>query len=423
MELFNLIVALLGGLILLLGLASKRLAKSPLPPTLVALAVGVLLGPQALNLIDLAQLGVRTTILERAARLTLGIGLMGVALRIPRDYLRRQWRTVLVLLGPGMLLMWGISTLLVALIIGLPLGLAAVIGAIITPTDPVAASPIVTGDLAEENIPDRVRHAISFDSGANDGLSYLFVFLPFLLLTRPLDEALAHWMLRTLLWEVGAATLFGLLLGYGAGKLLQLAEGRGIIESDWRLVYTVALALVAAGAGKLIRSDELLVAFAAGAAFAQVVSSEDRENEEHGQEAVNRFFSVPIFALLGLAIPWEGWRALGWGGVLLAIAVLLLRRPPVLLLLRPLLPGIRSAPDALFVGWFGPIAVAAIYYAAVMEHRLAEPLIWHVVSLVICLSLIAHGTSGAPLTRLYGKAAGLRSGQTADPSEAEVSPD
>jgi len=44
-----------------------------------------------------------------------------------------------------------------------------------------------------------------------------------------------------------------------------------------------------------------------------------------------------------------------------------------------------------------------------MEHRLGEPLIWHVVSLLICASVIAHGMSGAPLTRLYGRAAGLRS--------------
>jgi sodium/hydrogen antiporter len=418
MEEFNLILALLGGLVLLLGLGSQWLAESPAPPTLAALLLGVLLGPQALNLIDLARLGDTPIILERAARVTLGIGLMGVALRIPRTYPRRQWRTLVVLIGLGMPLMWGVSTLLVALILGLPLGLAALVGAIITPTDPVAASPIVTGDLAEQNIPDRLRHAISFDSGANDGLSYLFVLLPFLFLTRPVGEALGHWLLRTLLWEVAAATLFGLLIGYAAGKLLQLAEGRGAIQSDWRLVYTVALALFAVGAGKLIQSDELLVCFAAGAAFAQVVSAEDRENEEHGQEAVNRFFSVPIFALLGLALPWEGWRALGWGGVLLAIAVLLLRRPPALLLLRPLLSGFRTRPDALFVGWFGPIAVAAIYYAALMEHRLGEPRVWHIVSLVICASVLAHGASGAPLTRWYGRIAGLRSGLPPDPPEA-----
>lgn len=75
-----------------------------------------------------------------------------------------------------------------------------------------------------------------------------------------------------------------------------------------------------------------------------------------------------------------------------------------------MIPQLRNRWDAGFVGWFGPIAVAAVYYASLMEHRLKEPLIWDVVSLVVCGSIIAHGLSGAPLTRLYGRTAGCRSG-------------
>jgi NhaP-type Na+/H+ or K+/H+ antiporter len=407
---FNLIVALLGGITLIFGLASKALERSPFPPTLLGLLVGVALGPEALALLEPEKLGERSSIMEGAARLTLGIGLVGVALRVPRAYPLGNWRAMLVLIGLGMLLMWAITTMIVYFVLGLPFWLAALIAAILTPTDPVAASPIVTGTVAEKNIPDRVRHAISFESGANDGLSYVFVFLPFLLLTRPADEALSHWATHTLLWQVGVATAFGLLLGFSAGKLLQAAEKRGTIERHWRLVYTVALALLAVGAGKLINSDEVLLVFAAGAMFTQVVSGEDRENEEQGQEAVNRFLAIPIFVLLGAALPWDGWRTLGWGGIGLASAVLVFRRMPALLLLRPLLPGVRGLGDALFVGWFGPIAVAAIYYAALMEHRLKEPLIWDVVTLVIFASVLAHGLTGAPLTRLYGRLAGLRRG-------------
>ncbi|MBM1175498.1 cation:proton antiporter [Microvirga arabica] len=400
---FNAIVALLGGVTLILGLGSKWLSRSPLPPTLLALVIGVLVGPGVFNLIDLEALGDRPSLMESAARLTLGIGLVGVALRIPGSYPRRNWREMLVLISLGMALMWAISTALVFLLLGVPFWIAALIGAIITPTDPVAASPIVTGELAEENIPEPVRHAISFESGANDGLGYIFVFLPFLLLTRPTGEALSHWLTKSLLWDVGVATLAGLALGYIAAKLLQAAERRDAIKSEWRLVYTVALALLAVGAGRLIKSDEVLLVFAAGAMFTQVISQSDRENEEHGQEAVNRFFAIPIFILLGTVLPWRGWLDLGWGGLLLVIAVLLLRRPPVLLLLRPLLRDIRTPSEALFVGWFGPIAVAAIYYASLMEHRTGEPVIWHAVSLVICGSVVAHGITGAPLTKALGR--------------------
>jgi NhaP-type Na+/H+ or K+/H+ antiporter len=403
MNSINVVLALLGGTTLLMALGSKWLSASPFPPTLIALLIGVAVGPEALNLIDPKAFPDKSTVLENAARLALGIGLVGVALRIPSTYVRQRWREMLILIGLGMPLMWAISTGLIYLILGLPFWMAALIGAIVTPTDPVAATPIVTGSVAEKNIPERIRHAISFDSSANDGLGYLFVFLPFLILTKPVEEALSHWFMKTILWEVGAATALGLLLGFVFGKLLRVSEAAGGIKSEWRLVYTVALGLFALGAGKVIHSDEVLVVFAAAAAFDQVVSNEERKNEEHGQEAVNRFFAIPIFILLGTAIPWEGWKELGWTGVAMAAAVLLLRRPITMLLLRPLLPSLHTKSDALFVGWFGPIAVAAIYYASLMEHKLSEPLIWDVTSLVVCMSVIAHGLTGAPFTKWYGR--------------------
>ncbi|MFC0677332.1 cation:proton antiporter [Lysobacter korlensis] len=414
MEHLNLIVTVLGGLILLLGLVSKRLEAGPIPPSVLALALGVLIGPQGIGLIDLAAIGQPERILEGAARLTLGIGLVGVALRVPRGFPRRHWGEMTVLILLAMALMWAVSTALVYLILGLPFWVAALIGAIVTATDPIAATPIASGQLAEANVPERIRNAVSFESGANDGLSYLFVFLPFLLLTRPQHEALSHWVTHTLLWEVGAATVFGLLLGYVAGKALQLAERHGTIEQKWRLAYTVALALFAVGAGRLIKTDELLIVFAAGAAFVQVVSGEDRANEEQGQEALNRFFSIPFFALFGMVIPWGEWAKLGWSGVLLAVAILLLRRPLPMLLLKPVLPSIRSRADALFTGWFGPIAVAAVYYATLMDHKLGDPLVWPVVSLVVFASALAHGISASPLTRLYGRHARGKTAESED---------
>ena len=403
---FDLILTLLGGMVLLLGVASRPLSASPLPPTLVALGVGILIGPHGLGLLDLGTLGDEALIRERLARLTLAVGLVGVALRVPRAYPRRHLRDLSLLVGAGMLMMWGISAGLALLFLDFPLWLAVLVGAIVTATDPIAAGPIVTGTVAEQNVPARVRHAISFESGANDGLSFLFVYLAFLLLTRAPGEALSHWLVHTLLWDVGVATVMGVVLGFAAARLLRVADRADSMADEWRLVYTVALGLFAVGAGRLAGSDEVLVVFAAAAVFVQAVPRDDREEEDSGQEAVNRFFAIPIFTVLGLTIPWEGWRALGWAGVGLAAAVLLLRRIPVLLVLRPLLGTLRTVPEALFVGWFGPVAVAAIYYASIMEHRLADPRVWHAVSMVVVASVVAHGVTGAPFTRWLGRTAG-----------------
>jgi sodium/hydrogen antiporter len=113
------------------------------------------------------------------------------------------------------------------------------------------------------------------------------------------------------------------------------------------------------GAAELIGLDGILATFVGGLVFHAVAASETseaKERQEHVQEAITRFFDLPIFVLLGMALPWEGWIELGWGGLLLAVAVLLLRRLPAVLVLRPLLgQAVRGRGETLFLGWFGPI--------------------------------------------------------------------
>ncbi|MDP9476875.1 MAG: cation:proton antiporter [Actinomycetota bacterium] len=399
----NVALTAVGGLVVVLGLLSGSIRRSLLSEPLVALLVGVLLGPAALGLLDPAGWGSQETVLEQAARLTLAISLMGVALRLPKREPFRGWRSLAVLLGLVMPFMWLVSGLLVYLIVGAPFLVALLVGAVVTPTDPVVSSTIVTGDLAEKNLPERLRHTLSGESGANDGLAYPFVLLPILLLTRPPGEALWHWLTRTLLWEVGAAVVFGVLVGYGAGRLLEWAHGRGTMERTSFLAYTLALSLAVLGAAKLVGTDGILAVFVAGLAFDAAVSESDRAEEERVQEAVNRFFILPIFVLLGLTIPWEGWMELGWAGLFLASAVLLLRRLPAVLALKPLLGRVRGTRDALFLGWFGPIGVAALFYATFSVGKAGVEEAWVIGSLIICASILVHGLSATPLTRLYGR--------------------
>ena len=401
----NVALTAVGGLVLVVGLLSGSIRRSLLSEPLVALLAGVLLGPAALGLLDPAGWGSRETVVEQAARLTLAISLMGVALRLPKGEPFRGWRSLAVLLGLVMPLMWLASGLLVYLILGVPFLVALLVGAVVTPTDPVVSSTIVVGEAAEDNLPARLRHTLSGESGINDGLAYPFVLLPILLLSRPPGEALTHWLTRTLLWEVGAAVVFGAIVGYGAGRLLEWAQGAGTVERTSFLAYTIALSLAVLGSAKLLGTDGILAVFAAGLAFDAAVSEGDRAEEERVQEAVNRFFILPIFVLLGMTIPWNEWLELGWAGVLLALAVLLLRRLPAVLALRPLLGRVGGTRDALFLGWFGPIGVAALFYANLAVRESGAEEAWVVGSLVICASILVHGLSATPLTRLYGRLA------------------
>ena len=182
-------LAAVGGLLLLLGMLGGLLKeRTPVSEPLIALIAGVLIGPGALGLLDLADLGNQTLILEEAALVTLGVALVGVALRLPIGYSSSNWRLLFVLLGIVMPLMWIVGGLLAYLIVGVPFWVAVLIGAIVTPTDPVVASSIVAGGVAERNLPARLRHAISSESGFNDGLALPFVVLPVLVLTEPPGE-------------------------------------------------------------------------------------------------------------------------------------------------------------------------------------------------------------------------------------------
>jgi sodium/hydrogen antiporter len=181
------------------------------------------------------------------------------------------------------------------------------------------------------------------------------------------------------------------------------SQKKNIIKEEWRLVYAVGMGLFAVGLGRIINSDEVLLVFAAAATFDQVLNSEDRSVEEKGNEAVNRLFSYPIFALFGTAIPWEGWLSLGWAGVAAAILIMIFRRIPVLLILHPFLKVSHSLKDAFYMGWFGPVAVAALYYANLTQEKFHDSFIWIFVSLIIFTSVIIHGFTASPLTKLYGR--------------------
>ena len=405
MSTFNIALLTIGGLVLLVGLFSNPIKRSLLSAPIIALFLGLLLGPAVFGVLDPANWGSQETILEQAARLTIAISLMGIALRLPSGYPFSRWRSLAVMLGPVMVLMWLVSGVLVYLILGLPFWVAMLVGAVITPTDPVVSSTIVQGTMAEENLPGRVRHLLSGESGANDGLAYPLVFLSILMIEHPPADALTHWLTRVVLWEVGAAVLLGAVMGYAAGRLLGWAEHKGNIEQPSYLAYTLALSLAVLGGTKLLGTDGILAVFAAGIALNIAVSAEDDTQEERMQEAINRFFVLPVFVLLGLALPWQQWLELGWAGLLLVAAVLLLRRLPAVLAVTPILPQARGVRDTLFLGWFGPVGVAALFYAALSLREIGAEEAWTVGSLVICASILVHGVTAAPLTRLYGRTA------------------
>ena len=72
----------------------------------------------------------------------------------------------------------------------------------------------------------------------------------------------------------------------------------------------------------------------------------------------------------------------------------------IFLLQRNLTP-IKTQGDALFIGWFGPIGIAALFYAMLALSKVENGEVWVITSAIITSSILAHGVTATPLTFRY----------------------
>ena len=398
----DVLMATLGGLAVALALGSAPVRRLPLSEPLLALLLGVLIGPYVLDLVRLPA-DETVHILHVAARIGLAISLMAVALRFPLDRYLANVRPIVLLITVVLVAMAAAGAGLAAVILGVPLGMAVLLGAALSPTDPVLASSIVSGAPAKEALPERLRVIISGESAANDTLAFPLVFVA---MTAVAGHSLVGGVLSAL-GRVLVGAVLGVTIGYVVGRLVLVSEEHRDLEQSAFLALTVTLALFVLGAVSLAGGEGVLGVLAAGLTYNHKVSRAERSEEFEVQEAVNRFLVLPVFTLLGLALPWTSWGGVGWAPLIFTIAVLLLRRLPwVVLLHRPLQ---LSKPDATFAGWFGPIGVAALFYLTeAREQVVLNELAWLTGLMVIAASTLVHGVTAMPGRRMYTAAAGDR---------------
>ncbi|PZF90089.1 hypothetical protein C1I99_24850 [Micromonospora deserti] len=188
------------------------------------------------------------------------------------------------------------------------------------------------------------------------------------------------------------AVLVGLVIGYAAGRAVQAAEAREEVEGGSLLIFAVVLGVAALGVARVLHTDAILAVLLTGLAYNGVIGDESRASEQELDDALTRYLVLPLFFLLGVEVPWRDWLDLGWLAFAFAVAVLLLRRLPVVLALRPAL----NMPwrDVVFLGWFGPVGVSALFYLAYSaEEGARDPRLWTAGSLVVVLSTVAHGVT------------------------------
>ena len=187
------------------------------------------------------------------SRLVLGVQLVVAGVQLPSQYLRREWKSLALLLGPGMVIMWIVSSLLVwALVPNTPIVFALAIGACITPTDPVLSNTIVKGRFADANVSEDLQNIIIAESGTNDGLGYPFLFLPLYLIRyvnygggQPYgtQTAVGLWFGETLGYQILLSIAYGVVVGWLAKEMLRFAERHNLVDRESFLVFSISIAV------------------------------------------------------------------------------------------------------------------------------------------------------------------------------------
>ena len=394
------VYAALGVAAVLLALVSRRLRDLPVSEPLVAMLLGIALGPQLAGVVALDD-DTRDLLLLEGARFLLAWSVMSAALRFGLSDLRPLMTAVGVLLLVVMPLM-AVAAGAAALLLGLPLALAAVVGACLCPTDPVLAASVVSGEPAERDLPSRLRQLLTVESGANDGLALPLVGLA---LAAALPATGPGSAAPRLAWEVLGGAAIGLVAGAGAGLAVRRVSAAGLLESGPNLVFTLLLAATVLGLARLADTGGVLAAFVAGLAYNRYVDQDERGTQDAVDEAVNRYAVLPMLLLLGAVLPWSEWAAFGPAAAAFVAAVLLLRRLPFVVTLGPVV-GLRPR-DAVFSGWFGPIGVSAVFYLAhTADKGVTDPRVFAAGTLAVAASVVAFGITGSPGRQVYARAAG-----------------
>lgn len=423
----HLVYIILGGFTSLFMLCSTVIKERMyIGEATVATLCGVIFGPHAANLINPNSWGSVDIVTIEFSRIVLVVQCFAVGVELPKFYMEKHWKSVVFLLVPVMTFGWLVTSLFVWWMVP-PLSWleSLVVAACVTATDPVLASSVVGKGKFAKRVPKHLRDLLSAESGCNDGMAFPFIYLSLYLIQEHLSakDVTFHWIVYTILYECIFGAIYGFLVGYIARHAIKFAEKHELIDRESFLVFYFVLALFCAGSGSILGVDDLLVGFSCGVGFSNDGWFTQKTEESHVSNVIDLLINLAYFVYFGTIIPWDQFNSpelplSAWRLVVLAIFVILFRRIPVMMALKPLIPDIKTWREALFAGHFGPIGVGAIFVAilarAELEHEEPVPLaelppktaeyynllslVWPIVSFLVIASILVHGSSIAVFT-------------------------
>ncbi|GEJ59098.1 cation:proton antiporter domain-containing protein [Anaeromyxobacter diazotrophicus] len=302
--------------------------------------------------------------------------------------LRQGWRL------PGRALLLGLpltvagNALLGRYVAGLGWGEAFLVGAALSPTDPVLAAAVV----GAREVPRRLRHLLNVESGLNDGLALPLVIV-LLAVLRPERAPLG-----AALGEVALGVALGVALPLA---VLRLERSRFFGAAPlYEPLSAVAAGLLAYAAAAALHANAFLGVFAAGVVVATTAPRIARAFARVGEVAAELAKLAAIF-VFGAVLSPRLLAEIPLSGYAYALLVLLVVRPAALAL--ALVGGGLSWREWVAAAWFGPKGFSSVVYGLLI---LASGLpraraLAHLVALVVAGSILAHSSTDVLVARWF----------------------
>jgi NhaP-type Na+/H+ or K+/H+ antiporter len=382
------VVLLTFALTLLVAVLVSGLAhRTVLSTAILFLAAGFAVGGGALDLVFLQPHDPLVSSLEELALFSV---LFTDGMRVGVRDLASAWK----LPGRALLLGMPLTLILLALgahlVVGLPWAESFLVGAVLSPTDPVFAAAIV----GREDVPYRLRHLLNVESGVNDGLALPLVVVLLAVVRRgQLD-------IGQVLVQLALGIVLGVIVPWAA---IQLERSRFFSASTaYEPLNAFAIGLVVLAVAGLTQVNAFLAAFSAGITVASM-SPAIRDAFHRFGDLITELLKLVALMVFGIAIAPSVFIELplaGWAFVALA-----------LLAVRPAAVGIAlfgsgiSTLETVAAAWFGPKGFASVVYGLLILQSgvpRAEHL-FDLVAVVVTASIVAHSSTDVLVARWFRK--------------------
>jgi len=370
--------ACLAGGAILSGVAHR----SFLSLTALFVITGFVLGQGGFEVLDFSA---ESGFVRELAIVALIVILFRDGLEVESEMLQRAWHLPARNLAIGMPLTCGIIAVATHALTDLTWTESFLVGALLSPTDPVLSSSVVTNP----RVPRLIRHSLNLESGLNDGLALAPVLA--LAAALNLDNPDFTWW-SFVLQDVGLGVVFGV----GCALIASVLLPREGIPDHQKALYGLGVAFLTYGVTTLPpHGNGVIAVFVAGIVLG-IRRPDVRAYVASRGEDIVEIVKLGVFVVFGSLLTFNHLFEDGWAAVAIVIVTLLVARPVAIWLA---LAGTRTdAPTKAFIAWFGPKGVATMTFSLLI---LSQPIaqnerIFDICALVVFCSILAHGLTDQP---------------------------